>query len=322
MNRVKVVTRDGHIWNVAETYLDIVNASYLGPVEIDLLSEGPCCDSAGIDKMLDQIIEKFGFDKDNYCIITANQLSSSRYKEKRISWVELGKAKKLAYQIENQPSTLKKRFAMFIGRSNWQRLGLAAHLWKYHRDLSTITFHFDPKSDFHLSNFGLEELTGRHAEAWQDVYEFVQELPIKTDKVSYPILWTENAFDLDYKDIFVEIVCETFFSGKTFFVTEKTLRPIINRRPFIVQGPKGYLKNLQRLGFKTFDQWWDEGYDNDHSDARYNTLKDHIDNWLAVQSLDTIATWYKEMQPILDHNVQVLKNLNEQKILQTRFHHE
>ena len=31
--------------------------------------------------------------------------------------------------------------------------------------------------------------------------------------------------------------------------------------PFIVLGPKGYLHNLKRLGFKTFGTFWNESYD-------------------------------------------------------------
>jgi hypothetical protein len=323
MNKVQVVTSDGKIWEPAQTYANIIQASQRGPVELDLLTEGPCCQTSGIDAMLDKIVSQFGFDPDTYTILTSNQLSSSKYREQRMGWVELDMAKKMSHQYHPTLSTLHTRFGIFIGRSNWQRLGIASYLWAHYKDQTTMTFHFNPTNDYHRSNFGLEELVTRHWASWPDVYSFVQQLPICIDKQSYPILWNDKAFKLEeqYKKFFCEIVCETYFSGKTFFVTEKTLRCIINRRPFIVQGPQWYLHNLQTLGFKTFSQWWDEGYDTDFADARYKTLCNGID-WIAQQSCETIEQWYQEMQPVLEHNVQVLQQLTNKKVLDTTFFYE
>ena len=89
----------------------------------------------------------------------------------------------------------------------------------------------------------------------------------------------------------------------------------------MVQGPKWFLKNLKKLGFKTFDQWWDEGYDEDPADGRYKTLCYNIDT-IAQQNATTIAQYYQEMQPVLEHNVQVLKELTNEKILATEFFYE
>ena len=32
-------------------------------------------------------------------------------------------------------------------------------------------------------------------------------------------------------------------------------------KPFVINGDKGTLKYLHSIGFKTFDKWWDESYD-------------------------------------------------------------
>ena len=47
------------------------------------------------------------------------------------------------------------------------------------------------------------------------------------------------------------------------FITEKTLKPIMNLHPFFVVGNPHTLKKLKELGFKTFDCIWDESYDNE-----------------------------------------------------------
>jgi len=323
MNKITVITSDGKIWDPSQTYTNLIYASQQGPVILDLLSEGPCCQTSGIDTMLDKIVSQFGFSPSLYTIVTSNQLPSSRYQEQRKTWAELDMARNLAQQTRATKSRIDTLFGMFISRSNWQRLGLASHLWAHHKNQTTLTFHFDPTNEYHQSNFGLEDLVTRHWSAWPEVYEFVQNLPICFDKQSYPILWQDQAFNLNdqYQKFFCEIVCETYFTGQTFFVTEKTLRCIINRRPFIVQGPKWYLRNLHTLGFKTFSQWWDEGYDEDPADARYKTLCYNIDT-IAQTSEETIKKWYQEMQPTLEHNVQVLQQLTDKKLLGTEFYYE
>jgi hypothetical protein len=167
-----------------------------------------------------------------------------------------------------------------------------------------ITFHYNNELDFHRANFGLEQFVQRYYDEKNKVVNFLQVLPLTYDPVSsYPITAgrvtdTDLLYSLAplYKDLFCEIVCQTFFSGKTFHLTEKIIRPILYKRPFIIQGPKHFIKNLKLLGFKTFDQWWDEGYDQDHHDSRYETVTNNIE-WIASQTPATIAEWFKEMQP-------------------------
>jgi len=323
---VTAITSDTKIWNESEVIIGIISelmTSDTNQIIIDLNSEGPCCDSSGVDKLLDSISEKFNVDKKRFEIVTANQLPSSKYKEKRSVNCILHGALCMCKSYTPSDSNLKNIFGIFIGRSNWQRLGLASYIWKNYNDISDITFHYDYMSDFHVSNVGIEDLIHHHYQDFDTVYEFLKVLPLTRDEVVYPILWEDNAYDLgnSYREIFCEIICETYFSGKTFFVTEKTYRCILNKRPFMIQGPKYFLKNLRKLGFRTFGKWWCEGYDLDESDARYYTLKQGID-WVASQSDDTIAQWYEEMQPILNHNFEVLKNLTNNKIINTEFYYE
>lgn len=108
-----------------------------------------------------------------------------------------------------------------------------------------------------------------------------------------------------YNTFFVDVVCETFSEGRTFFPTEKIWRPIICKTPFIVQGPVNYLHNLKQLGFKTFNDWWDESYDEDGGLTAIETIKRNI-NMLSTRD---VAHMYTEMQDILEHNFQRLTEL-------------
>lgn len=320
MQKISIITSDCVIWNKEQVLFDLINAVLAGPVTIDLKYEGPCCRALGLDSLLDQVIQHTGVSQSSIVIHTSNQCSSSKFKEHRLGFVELELAKKISAKKEHVPSTLNKLFGIFIGRSNWQRLGLASYLFvKYHKN-TNITYHYDHNLDFFNNNFGIEELIVKKWNSCHEVFEFIPHLPLKSVEHTYPILWNESAFELteQYIDIFCEIVCETYFTGKTFFFTEKLMRCILNRRPFIVQGPQYFLSNLKKLGFQTFDKWWDEGYSIDNPDAMFDSIKQNID-WIAEQTPTTISNWYNEMQPILEHNFRTLQNLTNSKITSTHF---
>lgn len=82
----------------------------------------------------------------------------------------------------------------------------------------------------------------------------------------------------------VELVCETYTLGETFFPTEKTIRPMVGSRPFIVYGPKNYLKNLHQRGFRTFENCWDESYDQYEGPVRWQAMKELISNLVSADT--------------------------------------
>ena len=74
-----------------------------------------------------------------------------------------------------------------------------------------------------------------------------QSLPINMYNQSYVNVVTETDIDIDYAD--------------NFFLTEKTIKTLLTGMPFVVVGTVNFLKNLQQLGFTTYNQLWDESYD-------------------------------------------------------------
>lgn len=317
--KVHCAVSDEKIWNTEEFIIGAIKSIQTEQALIvDFHREGPCCRSLGLDDLLDQIVDMTGINPASIIIETGNYLSSSKYQQKTLHTFDIIKQTIIPYTVPTLQN-FDTRFGIFIGRSNWMRLGLASYIWNHYRDQSLITFHYDSTKDFHVANFGLEKFLARHYEDREQIFKFIECLPLTLgDELSYPItIYAENSsWNLLglYKNFFCEIVCETFFTGDTFFMTEKIFRPIIAKRPFLVQGPKNFLKNLRSLGFQTFSDWWDEGYDQDPADARYQTFKFATD-WIAEQSNSTLNAWYNEMQPTLEHNYQVLQTLTNQKIL-------
>ena len=112
----------------------------------------------------------------------------------------------------------------------------------------------------------------------------------------------------EYYDSFCNIVTESHFFKDSehypyaTFITEKTDKCITAGQPFIVASTPFFLKKLKSMGFKTFDKWWDESYDEIEDD--YERLKaiEKLTKDISKWSLDKCNTIFKEMIPILRHN--------------------
>ena len=66
-----------------------------------------------------------------------------------------------------------------------------------------------------------------------------------------------------YSQTFLSLIPETGFSNHSVFFSEKIWKSIRIGHPFIIVGNPGMLKELHKLGFKSFSNWWDESYDDE-----------------------------------------------------------
>ena len=71
----------------------------------------------------------------------------------------------------------------------------------------------------------------------------------------------------DFNNTAVSVVLETVFDHRVH-LTEKVLRPIACGHPFILVGGPGSLAVLRHYGFRTFDPYIDESYDNIQDDQQ------------------------------------------------------
>lgn len=98
------------------------------------------------------------------------------------------------------------------------------------------------------------------------------------------------------------IVGETIFYHDKLHLTEKTFKPIVSRRPFILVAAPGNLAYLKSYGFKTFDRWIDESYDCEPDpDRRIAKIIDQIESLCKLDPND-LNNMHKEMQEVLDFN--------------------
>jgi hypothetical protein len=102
------------------------------------------------------------------------------------------------------------------------------------------------------------------------------ELPWAQDYPRYGM--DQDIYEKPYNDTACSIVSETNDNDYEVFMTEKIWKPIIAQQLFVVHGNYLYLQKLRDMGFRTFNNYFEEAYDLDRDpDMRINTIVDVCD---------------------------------------------
>lgn len=106
----------------------------------------------------------------------------------------------------------------------------------------------------------------------------------------------------DFKRTFISVVTETLVDDGTLFFSEKIWKPIMVGHPFMVYGNQYSLKYLKSIGFKTFDRWIDESYDDEPDrDKRSKMIVNELEKF-SLKSLDELKKLREEMFEICEFN--------------------
>jgi len=110
---------------------------------------------------------------------------------------------------------------------------------------------------------------------------------------------------LIYNDSWFSIVPET--SPRTNLISEKTAKPLMSRRLFIMFSGAKHLEALHNLGFQTFGNIIDESYDQE---------QDHVKRWtMAAEQIKYLLTQdpadvYEKALPALTHNQKLIFDID------------
>jgi hypothetical protein len=132
-------------------------------------------------------------------------------------------------------------------------------------------------------------------------YHSVLDMPIRHPLIDSAA--NSSNFNLPFQRYcFLDIAAETVFDYPYPYLSEKTFRSLWQLQPFVIVGAANSLTYLKNIGFKTFDAWWDESYDQ---------LQDPIARLKACFGIiDTVSKWslsqcqdvYNQMLHVLEHN--------------------
>lgn len=216
----------------------------------------------------------------------------------------------------------KKDFLIFNRRWHWHRIMFLYNIFKNNiNELFYISFsktHLDTKLSFTsvIENF----FKNKNDEILDyDIVNTIENslpLILDTQKFNEKSLMYEkfdNTKDF-YLNSMIHIISESKFESEVIHCTEKTFKPIIHKQPFIVLGPRGMLKKIKELGFKSFDNVWDESYDD---------IVDHEERLLKIVTLcKTISEWSPEKKIKAMQDCANNVNYNFYKLLQFKTKHD
>lgn len=101
---------------------------------------------------------------------------------------------------------------------------------------------------------------------------------------------------------FLHVITETVYHYPSTYLSEKPIKPIVCKRPFVIVGPAGSLASLRNLGFQTFHAFWDESYDNiANPEERLLAVVDIVE-WLCAKSLVELQSLCTSMSDVLNYN--------------------
>lgn len=128
--------------------------------------------------------------------------------------------------------------------------------------------------------------------------ELIHQIPPNTFSSTVSAYYEPN----DFVNSEISVVLETVFDDSRIHLTEKILKPIACGHPFILAAGPGALEYIRSYGFKTFDPWIDETYDQEtNSSAR---LKKIIAVMKKIQTLSESEqkNFYRAIKDIADYN--------------------
>lgn len=291
------------IWNHKD-FVDFLIKNQGQSILVDTCEEGVDLQEAGVYQLLDQ----FGY---NDVIVRTNNLIES-HAYYCIKFKNPCKFFKINYTdyLQYHSWTKQKLFGVLYNRPLWHRIGLAAEMQCDYNDQTLINIRCNPNDIDQRRLFELQQLFEYAPSSAVKFFKVCKQWPIQLETVDgYTVGNTTNGHTDQlasfYPDFLIDIVAETWSKGNCFFPTEKTVRPMLLKKPMIVMGPKNYLVYLRQMGFRTFYEFWDEDYDGYEDDQRYYRILDLI-NSISKKSLIELENLYTNMKHILDHNYRLL----------------
>lgn len=116
-----------------------------------------------------------------------------------------------------------------------------------------------------------------------------------------------------YNKNFCSIVCETVYDYHSPVISEKLFLCFALKNPFIIIAPPNTLKYVKDLGFKTFSNFWNEGYDEVKCpNERLNQIFKLI-QYIMSCSYKELNDILVEMEEILEYNRHHVYNFFREK---------
>ena len=288
-----VVEFSGDCWNNPTQFQTQLNQVPLGKsVVLDMRSEGPSLQALGVCDVIDKWLRDRKQSPDSvqlwrwsnpvefvpYCLINCSDPSHFFFMSQN-------------YWLDTKPTvdanSHSNLFGLFVGRMTFARAVILYQciVGKYDVFTSKMSspnpypWQLNPQDEINLDCLSDWLPTNRQYRMfeWYDKYPVasVDQMTVR-DQFTTPESYVDTNRSLlnHYGRFAIEIVCETYTMGNTFFPTEKTIRPIMACKPVLVYGPRYFLARLRTMGFQTYSDLWDESYDFYQGPERWHMIQE------------------------------------------------
>jgi hypothetical protein len=137
----------------------------------------------------------------------------------------------------------------------------------------------------------------------EQLKNIIAEFPQESKILNFEDTYTTNGMDNDlYQQGFLQVVTESVYHYPSAFISEKTSKPLLNKRPFVILGPTGSLKQLHNLGFKTFSAFWSEEYDTINDPEKRLLAVTDVIEYVCNHSIDELKSLCIKMESVLNYN--------------------
>ena len=294
-----------------------------GDVEICTQREGPSLWHVGVMEVLDAHCRRTHRNTNTITIVTPNdQEDTTPYARSAAGncwwqYCRLSYARAPSLKERRHINQRHRRFACLIGRKNPERLAMLYWLRTMDCRLSSM----------HDHKFRPELQRMETARGWvddhDDLCQWIHAIEIPPmDHYTVQDQYTQVGPEHEdfgrahmsvlkyYHNFDIEIVAETWCNGDTFFPTEKTIRPLLDGKPFIMYGASHWLANLRNLGFRTWADCWDESYDAYEGLARWRRIKRLITELNVMDPVEFDHVMQKALE-IARHNQAQAQKIKE-----------
>jgi len=284
-------------WNTHTLACEIAQNKHL-PIEFDLQHEHWDVDVNGIRAVIQDCYDALGIEQE--IKFTNTNTISNLYK-----WM---------LHFNTVPCTNIRYGQFFVRPTNERMLCHYKHLTWKHRSKGIATLHFNPNS-LNVESCDFKEFLWEYPDKWhviKDNFLPYADIKCKHDAQHHHGSLYNDYFNIHqaYSEICVEVVCETNTVGNTYFITEKTLRPMLNGCIPLIVANAGYESHLKSLGFDMFDDVLDKSYDLKQGADRIEGVYAILEGLLIHKDKE----WLEQLAHRLQHNIDKVRSYIQENI--------
>jgi hypothetical protein len=283
---------------------------------------------SGLYFLLDQLIAYHGWNKSDIIIDANNCLESHpEYTVKKdctkvmlYGATEFFDVLQPSYPVEHRNWNHKKTYGMFLGRANVTRLfGIQQHKKFEYADQGLVSWHHDTRAQLDDKVFvDFLTATGQTYEQMTDTRPFSDIGKIVTPPIT-GVADGQVDWNSVYEKIGIELIFETSEHEEALTVSEKILRPMLYKRPFMLISGRHAIRNIKQHWasnkFQTinpvskmrfFENVIPLDYDKDEGIWRVEHVFDILRELIRSGKINTIID---DCQEDLEINYQLIKHL-------------